>query len=70
MTNVIVPTEPRWVPKEQPMFQIKRSPANNEIKKAPLSKEELDQHPSDPSTGHDAMETGEALLNAIVLISA
>lgn len=65
MTNVIVPTEPRWVPKEQPMFQIKRSPANNEIKKATLSQRDLDQHRSDPpfTTGKAPTATGEVEIN-------
>lgn len=51
VSNVVIAAEEEWVPQDQPMFQIKRSPANEQSKRMPLSKDELERQSEERQSG-------------------
>jgi hypothetical protein len=59
VSNVVIAAEEEWVPQEQPMFQIKRSPANEQSKRMPLSKDELERQTAELAPCDDSTVTND-----------
>ena len=65
ISNVVIAAEEEWLTQDQPMFQIKRSPANEQSKRIPLSKDELERQPADLAPCDDSTVTNDVESQAV-----